>query len=585
MLELILFGISALFGSGILFAHKRMLTYIGLAGVLFQTQFILISLLARTYLQEQNRTTIFLVAGIIFCTIWIALYKKWTSPYATPGSGLRDAFVGIVLLVITAAAYPIIEGNGYIGEDFVLHGFYNGDVVTFASLIQKSFDTTSLVSQNPLSGNGALEYPTVLHGSFADFFTLLGIRKDWLHYLDIMTYVGIFLTIPLFFLVWDSVWPEPANPAEKWFGVPSRAYVYALQTLLTLFAIGISFDSFAYPQSHFFLWGIELASIALFVTRSFVPATIAATMLLLSNAVTGTTAAALAGIFSFIRIFDKKRSPLQRALFLVFGIIVLYAMSHAASGRTAFNDPHFSLTSANEMLRVGLPVVFVFFASIFSLSRKQFNAVATLMIAVLGFGTFALSNRDIVTENASRFLYHSFLIGFPLLLPFLIQGIYATRRELLLTLRPMSELIAGWVGVICIIAVAFLPVGISVGTTYASLTTSEAYTIGLQTRTALWWIDEHAAKEAIIITSPQPPYIIPLYTGRAVLRLHDYWLSEQDETMRDTSAAFLGDIGAQQRIIKKGQYLFLSKNDREMWDVSGLKKVFEAPDAIVYKTL
>lgn len=583
MLELILFGVSSLFGSGVLFAHKRLLTYVGLAGVLFEAELMATSFIARTYLQTQDRATIFLIAGIIFVSLSASFYKQWTSPYKNPGSGKRDAFVGIVVLLVIAGAYPIVKSNGFIGEDFVLHGFYNGDVVTFASLVQKSFDTSGLVSQNPFSGNGYLEYPTLLHGSFADFFTLLGIGKDWLHYLDIMTYIGIFLTVPLFFLIWDTLWPEPLNPAEKWFGMSSRAYVYILQILLTIFAIGISFDSFTYPQSHFFLTGMELVVIALMIRGAVVTGTAIAGILLLSNSVTGTVAAMLIGTIAFIRIFDKKRSVRERALFLIFGIIVALCMKYATDGRTAFNNPHFSVSAAGEMVRTGLPAFAVLLASIFSLSRKQYVAIASLLVASLGFVTFFLSNRGIVTENASRFLYHGFLIGFPLLLPFLIQGLYAIRRELSLTLRPISETIAGWVGVVCVVAIMLLPVGISVGSTYLSVVKSDPYRIPLATRSALWWIDEHAARNDVIIASPESPYIVPLFTGLSILRLNDYWLSAQDTITHNVASAFLGDKDAQTSILKEGTYLLLSKNDSTQWDTTKLKKVFEAPDAIVYQ--
>lgn len=594
MFELILFAIAALFGSGVLFAHKRILTYIALAGVLFETQLLATSFIARTYLQTQHRSTVFLVAGIIFFTLWVSLYRQWTSPYKTPESGKRDAFVGIVLLIVIGGAYPIIKANGFNGEDFVLHGFYNGDVVTFASLIQKSFDTTGLVSQNPFSGNGNLEYPTVLHGTFADFFMLLGIGKDWLHYLGIMTYIGIFCTVPLFFLVWDTMWPEPLNSAEKWFGMSSKIHVYALQTLLTLFVVGISFDSFVYPQSHFFLAGLELSVIVLMMRAAvatgvsqaipLVCGTTVAAVLLLSNSVTGTVAATLVGTIAYIRVFDKKRNVRERMLFLAFGIIVVLCMKYASDGHTAFNNPHFSVSAGGEMLRMGLAAFAVLLASIFSFSRKQYVAIASLLVAALGFVLFFLSSRGIVTENASRFLYHSFLIGCPLLLPFLIQGLYAIRRELLLTLRPLSEIIAGWVGVICIVAIILVPVGISVGSTYLSVVKSEPYRIPLSTRAALWWIDDHAARNDVIIASPESPYIVPLFTGLSILRLNDYWLSAQDDVMHTLVSAFMGDRNAQALTIMQGKYLLLSKNDSTRWDTTKLKKVFEAPDAIVYQT-
>lgn len=577
-----------------LFAHKRLLTYTAFAGALFEAQMMVTSFVARSFLENQPRETVFLVAGIIFLTIWASLYKQWTSPYKTPGSGVRDAFAGIVLLIVLAGAYPIIKSNGFIGDDFVLHGFYNGDVVTFASLVQKSLDTRGLVTQNPFSVNGYLEYPTVLHGAFSDFFTLLDIGKDWLRYIGVMTYAGIFLTIPLFFLLWDTVWPEPSTKADKWFGMPSKIYIYTLQAIITLFVIGISFDSFAYPQSHFFLMGLEIALVALCIRtasvqgksqlHTLIPALIIGVLLLQANTVTGTVAAALVGILAFVRIFDKKRSVQERAVFLALGFGVLLAMKLATHGRTGFGQPHFSVSAAGEMVRIGIPGAIVLLAGIFSLSRKQYSAIATVFIALLGFGLFVFSNRAIATENASRFLYHSFLIGSPLLLPFIIQGIYLIRRELTLTLRPLSEIIAGWIAVVCVVGIIVLPVGISVGSTYISLVKSEPYKIPLSTRVALWWIDEHATREDVIITSPESPYIVPLFTGLSILRLNDYWLSAQDTITHDLVSAFSGDKSAQINVLQQGNYLLLSKNDNSLWDTTKLKKVFETPDATVYTT-
>lgn len=593
MLELVVFGISALFGSGVLFAHKRSLTYIGLAGVLFELQLMATSFIARFYAPDYDRNTLFLVAGIVCTAFWVSQYKKWTSPYKTPGSGVRDAFVGLVLLIVITGAYPIVKSNGFVGENFVLHGFYNGDVVTFASLIQKSFDTTVLVSQNPFAGNGYLEYPTLLHGTFADFFTLIGIGKEWLHYLGLMTYTGIFLTVPLFFLLWDTVWPEPSHPAEKWFGVPSRMYVYLLQVIITLFAIGISFDSFVYPQSHFFLMGLELALIAVFVraaqlygTRQIVFCTVGimgAFLLLQANTVAGTVAAALAGTLALIRIFDKKRDVQERVLFFIVGIMILYILSAATDGRTQFNNPHVSVSAAREMLRAGFPALAVLFASIFSLSRKQYSAVACTLVALLGFGTFLLSDRAIVTENASRFLYHSFLIGFSLLLPFVIQALYAIRRELLFTLRPFSEIIAGWIGIAGILAILALPVAISAGSTYLSMVKSTPYTISLSDRALLWWLDEHTAPQDVVITSGDAPYTIPLFTGRAMLRAKNYWLSFNDDVANNLQQAYMGNAASQQAVLKQGQFVILTNDEAILWNTTTLTKMFDDGNTAIYK--
>lgn len=591
---LVLFIASALIGSGILFHHKRVLTYIAVAGALFEAEMLLTTFLHRTVLHSISGPVFYLLAGIIFTTIWGALYSYWKSPYSVPGSGKRDAYVGIALLLVLAAAYPIISQNGYVGDEFVMHGFYNGDVATFGSLVQKSFNTSILVNENPFSGNGALEYPTLLHAAVSDFFNLLGVGKDWLHYLGIMTYAQIVLTIPLFFLLWDLVFPEPKHPAEKWFGLESLTKVYTLQLLLTLVAIGLSLDSYVFPQSHFFLIGIFLTTLALFAKVSGltakeqlisgIPAFAMALLLLLANTVTGTVAIALAGTLCLLRIFDKKRTVRERAFFLILGILLVICMKYASEGRTALNNLHFSVSSAGDMIRAGLPTLFVLAASLYHLSRKQYLAVASSIACLLGFVVFFLSNRNIVTENASRFLYHGFLIGFVLLLPLIIQLLYWMKRELFFTTRPMSEKIAAWALVLCSAAILVMPIGISMGNTYKSLLKEEANVIGSGLKIALWWIEENTPTNAVIVTNPNEPFVVPLFTGRAMLRTQDYWLSEDDDTAKTLNKAFAGDQEAQKEVLTLGSFLFLTKEDQNTWDTSKLKKVADSGDVKIYET-
>jgi len=590
---LALFIASALLGSGIVFHHKRMLTYIAFAGILLEAQLLLASYIHRTTLSSFENSSFFLLAGIAYLTLWLSMYKQWKSPYATPGSGIRDGFVAIALVLVAGFAYPVLHANGYAGENFVLHGFYNGDVATFASLIQKSFDTASLVAENPFSGNGYLEYPTLLHGAFADFFTMMGIGKDWLRFLSLMVYIQIIITIPMFFLLWDTVWGEPKNPAEKWFGISSRIKVYSLQTLIALFAIGLSIDSFAYPQSHFFLMGMFLAAVALLAQGSllsgrnqvlFVAAGfIFAALLLFSNTVTGTVAIACAGTLCVLRMFDKKRPVRERAIFLVLAFLLVFFMIQASTGRETLRNPHFSVSAASDMIRAGITALFVLGAAFISLSRKQFLSLASAIVATLGLSVFFLSDRNIVTENASRFLYHSFLIGFALLLPLVIQVKYWIYRELFLTSRPMSERIGGYLIAISSVLLLLLPVGISAGSTYRSLLVEEPRIITQNDRVLLWWIDEHTSPNDIIITNGYEPYTVPLFTGRALLRTEGYWLSADDDISNQIQKAYAGDMSAQQDILQSAQYIIIPKNAVEMWDVTGLKKASDNGTNVLYK--
>lgn len=591
---LALFLASAFLGSGIVFTHRRAFTYLGFAGILFEAQMLLTSYLHRTFFANWEDSSFFLVAGVLFCTIWLSMYKKWKSPYATPGSGVRDGFVAIALLLVAGFAYPILQANGYMEKDFVLHGFYNGDVATFASLVQKSFDTASLVAQNPFSGNGYLEYPTLLHGAFADFFAMIGIGKDWLRFLSLIAYVQIIITIPMFFLIWDTIWPEPKNSAEKWFGISSRISVYALQTLIALFAIYLSIDTFVYPQSHFFLIGIFLALVALLAQGSALPGKnqlisvsagfLFAGLLLFSNTVTGTVAIACAGSLCILRIFDKKRPVQERAIFLALACFLLFLMAEASAGRETLRNPHFSVSAASDMIRAGMTALLILGAAFISLSRKQFLSLSAGVVSTLGLLVFFLSDRNIVTENASRFLYHSFLIGFALLLPLLIQIRYWIYRELFLTSRPASERIGGYLIIISSALVFLLPIGISAGSTYGSLLAQEPRTITQNDQLLLWWIDEHADPDDIIITNGEEPYAVPLFTGRSILRAKEYWLSSDDDVSQNVQKAYAGDTSAQKAILPLAEYIIIPKDSIGTWDVTRLKKAFDNGADILYKT-
>ena len=129
-----------------------------------------------------------------------------------------------------------------------------------------------------------------------------------------------------------------------------------------------------------------------------------------------------------------------------------------------------------------------------------------------------------------------------------------------------------------------MPIGISLGNTYKSLVGGEKHVVSINERIALSWIDTDTPTNAVIIANPAEPFIVPIFTGRAMVRATDYWLSEQDEIASALMKAFAGDKVAQKEVLSFGSYLLLTKEDHANWDVTKLKKVADAGDVKVYST-
>src|SRR6185436_6408361 len=145
---------------------------------------------------------------------------------------------------------------------WILHGFYNGDTVTFVSLVQKSLLNPDTLPTNPFAAQTALEYPTLLHQSMAGFLRMWGMGLDWIYFLPTLTYIWICLTVSMMFLWWDILLPEPKDNLRLWLGVPKRWMILLGQVVVSFLVMSLSFDAFVYPQSHFFLFGLFLLGLA-----------------------------------------------------------------------------------------------------------------------------------------------------------------------------------------------------------------------------------------------------------------------------------------------------------------------------------
>lgn len=592
--SIILLMIAALLASGIMFVHKRLLTYLAAAGMLFQGAWLLLTLIARTVLVQVDAQLVFLIGSIIALAVSVAYIKHWSWPYGTPGGGVRDLVILPLFMIAFASAALVGSGNGFRGHEWVTHGFYNGDTATFAALVRRSLDTPGLVVTNPFAGNGYLEYPTLLHGAVASFMQQTQAGSSVLHFLPIMTYVQILLTVPLFFLLWDVVLPAPKNAADHWLGLRRRSHVYIAQAGITLYIMALSWDNYVYPQSHFFLTGLVLLLTALLAKAYFLRgraefvhtslAAAVALVLLFSNAVMGTVAVVLFGVFALLHTMNARRLPNERGTYLLVALAAGAAFLTVGSGDPVFGIPSLSYTAAGDMLRLSLAIGFLLLGAWQHISRHQFIAVASIVLASLAFFTFFTSTRNIIVDNASRFFYHALLVGFPFLLGVCVQAFYFLRRELLYTSRAVAERLALWVSAAVAILLFLLPGGASFVSAHDHLLYQDEQVVTTAMRSALWWIEDETAPQSIFLASPYPPFSIPLFTGRSLLRT-DYWLSPDDRVQADVVAAFAGDKAAQEQVATQADYLLLTQSQRATWEPlpEHVTRVFDTGGVVIYQ--
>lgn len=599
LLTLILFVLAGFVWSGIIFKHRRMTTFLATTGVVAQALWIFTTLLDRTLLSSASSTWVYIGAAGLFTALSIPYIRSWKLPYSQgKGSGLRDGWVLVALLLPLAAAYLISQYNGYVNNTWVSHGFFNGDTVTLTSLTQRSFSTDTLVHENPFAGNGYLEYPTLVHGSLASFLKLSGIGQNWLHFMPIITYAQIVLLVPMFFLLWDLVMPEPRNEHETWFGIRKRQFVYALQTGITVFVMSLGWDNFVYPQSHFFLTSIFVLLASLLVVAwntkgSFQKVllsigAIVTIVLLFSNAVTGTAGVGLLGIWLVLAATTKSYPVPERLMYIGGAAALVILFLTASPGDSSFGMPQFSYTAAVDAMRLALMMGLLSLAVIREMARQKYLSVAVTVLSLLAFIPFFFSTRDIVIANASRFFFHALLVGFPLLLPLLVRVLFVIRRELLLSSRTLGEAFAGWGMVVVAVILILLPGAASVASAHDNLMFQDEQKIETPMRQALWWIEDQTEPNAIFISDPNPPFAIPMVTGRAVLR-SDYWLSPKDSLLDDIQAAFAGDKASQEFVLQGVQdssvpvYLILTKDSRSLWEPVNLEKVLDINSVVIYQ--
>ncbi len=589
-LTLGLICVSASVGSVILFRHHRLTTLLATIGVGMELQWLLFTWLILRFAPNQSSTWYVALAGLA-AVLSVLLFIRIRPKLDIAGFGPRDLVVLIVLALVGGGAVVIVQANGLQGTDFVLHGFYNGDVVTFASLVQRAIVDPSPIMTNPFAGNTVLEYPTLLHHAFGQLFRQVGIGIEWIHFWPLLTYLQIALTVPLFFLLWDIVVPEPGR-GELWLGLTRRWHGHVLQGFLTIGVISLSADNFVYPQSHFFLTGFWLLLAALLWARpaSYPRHLVAAlaTVIVLSgaNAVTGTAAIALF-IITLVSV-TVSRGVSNRIRLLncatTLGALLVYLLF--VPGQASFGMPHFSYTAANDLLRLAPLTLLLLVGIATQYQRYGRESIGIMVVAILSVVVLLFSTRDIVVANASRFIYHALLIGVPFMIRPAVVALFYLRRQLLLSTKTISEAAVGVLLTIIGLSILLLPNLASVASAFDNLVQQDEHRITWQRREVGWWLADNTSAQDIIIANPRAPWDVPLLTGRALLRAsydtNAFWLSLNDATLTTLRSAFAGDNTAQKSIISAGDYLLLSSEEQKIW-VGLPEPVFASKDYKVYK--
>lgn len=592
MVTIVILAISSVLAAGILFKHQRTLTLLACAGTFWEAQWLVLVLIKRTIGQAINPETFFLAGALVCLVPWLLIFKQWSWPYHKAGSGRRDAAVVFVLAGVLLASWLVQSRNGFQNSAWVTHGFYNGDTMTMVTLVQRSLLEEGLVSGNPFAANEYLEYPSLWHAGLATLIKAFGWGMDWMHFLPTLTYLQIIITIPMFFLLMDTWWPEPEKKEVWWLGIRSRVGVLIIQAAIIGYALAVSWDSYIYPQTHFFIMGLWLLVLTLLVeaereegpqrVRLYVTAGVLVLLLMLTNAVTGAAAVAVTIVYYLQKSLTAKQTRGRRGLWLA-GIIVWFVLfANFSAGDAGLGWPHFSYTAAESLMRLA-PVVIIL--ALIILNQRGTSSGAELTMATLmGMATlmFLTSQRDIVVANGERFIYHALMVGYPSLLPSAINLFYKWRRLWYVSAPPITRLaqVGASVGIITIF---LLPALISGARAHDHLMRQDEQRIDLPAQEALEYIRQNTKATDVILAASEAPWMVPMFTGRAMLRA-DYWLAPEDNMLENVKQAYQGNRAAQVKALQAAQYLLIRQEEIVKWELESYEKVFHNGDLAIYKT-
>ena len=583
IIAFILVLVAGILATGSLFEHRRLTTFLASGLGLSWSFWLLLTLLARSISGGETSEAVFMVGAILLLIPWLYHWRDIRVPGVHSKVRLFDELVPIVMTgLVLVGAVPVLMNNGWQGDEFVMHGFYNGDTTTFGALTQRSLLTQGLVQENVFSGNGPLEYPTLLHASVAELMRAVGLT-DLLPSLSLLTVVTIIVTVPTLWLLWDSVVP-PVVAGKRWQGLANNALPKILQFALPAYVLALSWDAYIYPQSHFFLSAPFVLLAALLLTneravgrRHYVAlctGLVIALVLLLSNAVTGTVAMVAIIAQSLVHATSSKRTVPARATHMLAALFIIIVFFVATPGEGAISYvPGVSYTAAGEMLQLALPLLLVVAGLMLVPERSQVLSASVGLVTLLALVTYFFSARDIVVENASRFFYHAIVIGFPMTVHPLARLLVWFQRALHNSSQPLGGKIGIYAMALGSILLLALPPLASGASAYDNLLFQNETVVMTNEIAAHRWLAGNTSPTDIVAVHPDGPWNVPLFTGRSVLRTN-YWLDADDDVTALLNSAFAGDADAQAAISAEAQYLLLSGAQLEVWNRSSDDSVF-----------
>lgn len=586
-MAVVVLAMASLMASGILFRHARVSTYLAAAGALFQAQWLLLSLLDRTVLSAVQSGPVFLAGAALVFISWLSGVRRWHGAGWRMGWWRRELAVAVVLAPVVLSLWFVLRANGW-SEDGTLRlrGFYNGDTVTLAALTEQARLVPGLVTENPFAAGAALEYPTVLHGALASLLAAVGYKGLVFGVLPALSVVQVLIIVPLFFLLWDEWWPQPAW--QLWAGVPSRWLVHGLQAGLTLYVLSGVWDSYIFPQSHFFLTAIFLLLLSLLgLTRQrwrWLAALPVALVLVIANAVTGAAAALVVAAYLAVRAASHGAGRRVRLLLAGGSLLAVLAIPLLSPGEAPLGWPRFSYSAAGSFFHV-LPVRIALVAGVY-LYGGRFRFLSAAVGGLLFFSVFLylFSARAIVAENATRLADHAAVAGLPLLLPVSVQLLYWLRAKLRYENVFLDQGIARWATVLAVGGMVLFAGGSGVARALDTLWRREARHIPVDMQAVLLFIRTAAPANAAVLADPHEPFAVPLLTGRSLVRTADFWLSPQDGLLTTVEAAFAGDGQAQAAAAAAADFLVLTDGQAAAWDISTYEFVAEAGTVSLYRT-